>query len=62
MNNLQPGELIHMDFDFYIVTYICGFTSIITVFCAKTRMLWIFPTVYKQAHVRIICLVLKIKE
>ena len=27
--NLQPGELIHMDFPFYNMTYIWGFTSVI---------------------------------
>ena len=46
-SNLKPGELIHMEFSLYNVTSICGFTSMITVVCAKTIMLWVFPTVYK---------------
>ena len=36
-SNLQLGELVHMDFAFYNVTYIHGFTSILTVVCEKTR-------------------------
>ena len=38
--NLQPGEIIHVDFSFYNVTSAKCFTSIITVVCAKTIMLW----------------------
>ena len=53
-SNLQPGELIHMEFAFYNFTSIRSFTSIITVVCAKTRMLWVFPTASKRAPVRII--------
>ena len=41
-SNLKPGELIHIDFAFYNVTSICGFTSILTVFREKTRMIWVF--------------------
>ena len=41
--NLQPGELIHIDFAFYNMTYIPGFTSISTVVCTKTIMIWVFP-------------------
>ena len=37
--NLQPGELIHMDFDFYNVTSIRRFTSMLNIFCAKTIIL-----------------------
>ena len=57
-SNIQPGELVHMDFSSYNVTSICGFTSIIAVFCAKTRMIWIFQTAPKRAPVRIICFIL----
>ena len=32
-SNIQPGELIHMDFAFYNVTYIYDFTSMLSVFC-----------------------------
>ena len=37
--NLQPGELIHMDFDFYNMTSIRGFTSMLTVVCENNRMI-----------------------
>ena len=51
---IQPGELIHMDFSFYNVTSVHGFTSMITVVCSNTRTLYVFTTASKQAHVRII--------
>ena len=35
-NNLQPGELIHMDFYFYSVNSIRGFNSMLTVVCTNT--------------------------
>ena len=57
-NKLQPVELIHMDFPFCNVTYIRGSTSMITVVCVKTKMLWVFPTAYKLPPVRIICFIL----
>ena len=40
------------------MTYIQGFTFILTVFCEKTRMLWLFPTESKRAPVYIIHLIL----
>ena len=43
-----------MNFDFYNVTHIHGFTSILTVVCANTIMLWIFTTEYKLSPVHII--------
>ena len=57
--NLQPGELMHMEFAFYNVTSIRGFTSMLTVVCAKTKMLWVSPTAPKRAPVRIIRFILK---
>ena len=42
--NLQPGEPIQMDFDFYNVTYICWFASMLTVVGEKNRMIWVLPT------------------
>ena len=51
--NRQPGELINMDFYFYNVTSIHGFTSMITVVYANTRMLWVFLTAPKRAPARI---------
>ena len=56
--NLQPGELIHMYFSFWNLTSIHGFTSMLTVVCAKTRMIWLFHTVSKIDPVRIILFVL----
>ena len=57
-NNLQPGELIHMNFAFYNVTFVRGFTSVLTVLCAKTIMLWVFHISYKRYHVYIICFII----
>ena len=57
-NNLQLGEHIHVDFAFYNMTYICGFTSMLTTVCPKTRMLWLFPTAYKWCPVCIIRFIL----
>ena len=37
--NLQPGELIHINFDLYSVTSIRGFISTLVVVFEKTRML-----------------------
>ena len=56
--NLQPGELIHVYFTFYNVTYIRGFTSMLTIFCERTRMIWVLPTVSKLSPVCIIRFIL----
>ena len=53
-SDLQPGEIFHMDFVFYKVTSIQGFTSILTVVYANNRMLWVLPISPKRAPVRII--------
>ena len=45
--NFQPGEIIHVDFSFYNITSLHGFTSMLTVLCANTILLWVFPTAYK---------------
>ena len=47
-----------MDFDFYNVPSICGFASILTLVCENTRMLRVFPTASKRAHVSIIRFIL----
>ena len=57
-SNLQTEEIIHVDFVFYNVTSIRGFTSMITVLCAKIIMLWVFPNSSKRSHVRIIRFIL----
>ena len=43
-NNFQPVEIIRMYFDFYNITSICGFTSMLTVVYENTGMLWVFHT------------------
>ena len=57
-SNFHPGELIHMDFAICNVISIRGFTSMLTVVCEMTRMLWVFATAPKRAPVRIIRLIL----
>ena len=58
-SNLQPGKRFHMEFAFYNITSIRGFTSMLTVVCAQTRMLWVLPTASKIAPVCIICFIPK---
>ena len=50
--NIQPGELIHMDFAFYNVTSIRGFTFMLTVVFVKTKIICVLPTASKQSTVR----------
>ena len=57
-SNIQQGKLIHMEFDFYIVTSIRVFTYMLTIVCKKTRILRALPTAPKQAPVCIICFIL----
>ena len=47
-NNLQQGVLIIMEFAFYNVNSIQGFTSMINVVRDKTRMIWVFITYFIQ--------------
>ena len=61
-SNLQPGELIHIDFSFYNVTSICGFTSRLTVVCENTRMIWVCPTASKYALFSIVQFIMKIPK
>ena len=44
---LQPGELLHMEFSFYNVTYIQGFNYMLTVVCENKITRLIFPTASK---------------
>ena len=55
---LQPGELIHTDFEFYNVNSIRGFTSMLNVVCEKTRTIRVFPTASKISPVQIIRVIL----
>ena len=52
--NLQPVELIYMNFAFYNVTSIRGFTSMLTIVCAKTIIPWVFSTAPKLSPFHII--------
>ena len=47
-----------MYFVFYKITYIRGFTFMLTVVFEKTRMIWIFPTASKRYPVHIIHFIL----
>ena len=58
--NFHPGELIHMDLAFYVVTPINGFTSIPTFLYENTRILRVFPNAPKRDTVRNICFTLTI--
>ena len=58
ISNLQPREIIQMEYDFYNVTSIREFTSVITFVCKINRMLWVLPTTSKQSPVRIIRFIL----
>ncbi len=39
---LKIAELLHIDFKFFNITSLRGFTSILTIIDAKTRKLWVF--------------------
>ena len=56
--NLQPVEIIHMDLEFYNVTSIRGFNSMLNVVCANTIMLWVFPNAPTKSSVHTINLIL----
>ena len=53
-SNLQPGEIIHMDFVFYNVTSIIGLNYILTIVCANNIILWVFHNTSRQSPGRII--------
>ena len=55
---IHPGKILHMELACYNVTTIYGFTSIITVVCAKARLLWILPTASNKAPIRTIRFIL----
>ena len=58
--NLQPVELIHVYFTLYNVTSVRGFTSMITLVCGRTIIIWVFITASKISPVWIIILILTI--
>lgn len=41
-DNLEKGELLQVDFEFYDIPSICGFISVFTIIDANTRKLWCF--------------------
>ena len=49
-----PGALLHLDFSFYPVTSVRGFTSVLDVLCASTSYPWAFPTRSKRSPVSIV--------
>ena len=57
-SNLKPGEIIHMNFYFYNVTFIRVFVSLLTLVSTKTRILWVLTTAPKQSPVCIIRFIL----
>ena len=64
-SNLQPGELIPMEFDFYNMNSILGFTYMTTVVCVNNIMIWLFPTASKYSPfyiIRYILTTLKIEQ
>ena len=50
---------MHMDFAFYNVTSIQGFTSMLTIVYENTKILWVFTASPKMFPVRIISFILK---
>jgi len=46
---LHPGELLHIDFGFWDIPSHRGFTSMLLIIDAKTRMLWLFCSSTKRA-------------
>ena len=50
--NLQPRELIHMEFALYYVTSIQGFNYMLTIVCENTIMLRVFTNAHKRTPVK----------
>ena len=50
--NFQPEEIVYMNFVFYNVTSIRGFTSMLNVVYKNTRMIWLFTNVSKWSTIR----------
>jgi hypothetical protein len=45
---LCRGQLLHLDFSFWDKVSLRGFTSVLSIIDAKTRMLWVFCTATKR--------------
>jgi hypothetical protein len=52
--NLNPGELLHMDFAFWDIPSRRMFTAVLAIIDAETRMLWIFCTSIKKPPIHIL--------
>jgi hypothetical protein len=48
------GQLLHVDFSFWNIVSIRGFTSLLSVVDGKDRMLWNFPTASKRPPLQIL--------
>ena len=48
------GELLHIDFSFWNVTSVRGFSSLLSIIDGSTRMLWNFPTASKRVPLTIL--------
>jgi hypothetical protein len=48
------GQLLHLDFSFWNITSIRGFSSLLSIIDGKDRMLWNFPTASKSAPISIL--------
>ena len=58
ITTIQPGELMHMNFDFYNFTSILSLIYMLNVVLTKTTMLWVFSTASKIPPVIIIIYIL----
>jgi hypothetical protein len=48
------GQLLHIDFSFWNIISIRGFSSVLSIIDGKDRMLWTFPTASKRVPLRIL--------
>jgi hypothetical protein len=53
-SHLTHGEYLHMDFAFWNIPSLRGFTSMLVIIDASTRMLWLFCTASKTPPMQII--------
>ena len=52
-NNYLPGQMLHIDFTFYEIVSIRGFTCVFIIVDAKTRRVWAFCTSSKRPPIHI---------
>jgi len=50
----RRGQLLHIDFSFWTIPSIRGFTSLLSIIDGKDRMLWTFPTASKRPPLAIL--------